>query len=160
MIQQLTVKLPNRPGSLERALAALAAANVDLRALAVSDRGPDHGEASMIVSDLDSARTALTDYELLVHEVVVVAVDDRVGGLAAILEVLAAREVNIAQLYAFVSRHQTKALAVLRVDGDPADAARLLADAGFSVIGGVAGADARPTGPKPLDEHSGLDFIW
>ena len=44
MIKQLTVKLPNEPGTLKGLVATLAGAGVDLKALAVSDRGTDHME--------------------------------------------------------------------------------------------------------------------
>lgn len=164
MIQQLTVQLLNEPGSLEGMITALAEAKVDLKALGVSDReGGDHGEASMIVSDLQKATQALqaTGYSFNVVPVVAVEMDDRVGGLAAILRLLAAKEVNIVQLYAFVSRHKSKALAVIRVD-DPQRASSILTEGGLTVVSQAtieAGAEASQ-GPSPLGEHLGMDFIW
>ena len=60
MIQQLRVKLPNRPGQLAGLLEALAAAEVDLKALEVDESadGAD-GQAHLIVDDLARARGAL-----------------------------------------------------------------------------------------------------
>ena len=162
MIQQLTVKLPDRPGTLAGMVSALAEAGVDIKALNVSDRTQDHGEASMLVSDPGRAQAALKDYEVQIDEVLAVEMDDQVGGLAAILDCLARHEVNIAQLYAFVSRHQSKALAVLRTDTPPEQAAEHLAQAGFRVLDQerLEQVGQRPKGPTPLSEHLGLDFIW
>jgi len=163
MIEQLNVRLPNRPGTLEGMVSALAEAGVDMKALNVSDRGPDHGEASMIVSDVDKALAALeaAGHTVTRQPVLVVEMDDKVGGLAAILRALRDEQANIAQLYAFVSRHESKALAVVRVD-ESARAAGILERGGFRVLSqqSVAQRGTRPQGPTPLEEHLGLDFIW
>lgn len=164
MIKQLTVQLPNRPGTLAALISVLAEAGVDLKALGVSDRGGgDHGEASMLVSDLSRARAALDAagqaYE--VQPVLAVEMDDRVGGLAAILDLLSRQAVNIQQLYAFVTRHRSKALAVIRCDDAPR-ASRLLVEAGFRVVSreSLEQGEADASSPSPLGEHLGLDFIW
>jgi hypothetical protein len=164
MIPQLTVQLPNRPGTLQAMVSALAEADVDIKALGVSDRGEGAtGEASLIVSDLDKAKAALdaAEHDYAVIDVVAVEMDDRVGGLAAILGLLATQEINVRQLYAFVSRHTSKALAVIRVD-DPAKASALLADGGHSVVSQstIEAGVAKSQAPTPLEEHLGLDFIW
>ena len=163
MIPQLTVQLPNRPGTLEAMVTALAQAEVDIKALGVSDRGEGVGEASLIVSNLDKAKAALdaAKHDYAVVEVIAVEMDDRVGGLAAILGLLASREINVRQLYAFVTRHTSKALAVIRVD-DPEKASALLREAGHSVVSQstIEAGAAKPEAPTPLEEHLGLDFIW
>lgn len=164
MIQQLTVQLPNKPGSLEGMITALAEAKVDIKALGVSDRdGGDHGEASLIVSHLEKATSALESGGHTFSSVSVVAVemDDRVGGLAGILRLLAEKEINILQLYAFVTRHKSKALAVIRVD-DPERASSLLAEGGMAVVSQatIEADGVKPEGPSSLGEHLGMDFIW
>jgi hypothetical protein len=161
MIHQLTVKLPDRPGTLAGMVSALAEAGVDIKALGVSDRGDDHGEASLLVTDLAKAQAALTGHEVRVVPVIAVEMDDQVGGLAAILSALAKSEVNIAQLYAFVGRHQSKALAVIRSDA-PERAVEVLTQAGFKLLdrAKIETPDQPPEGPTPLSEHLGLDFIW
>lgn len=164
MIPQLTVQLPNRPGTLQALVSALADAGVDIKALGVSDRGEgETGEASLIVGDLAKAKAALdaSGHDYAVVEVVAVEMDDRVGGLAAILRLLAKESINVRQLYAFVTRHSSKALAVFRVD-DPAKASTLLAEGGQSVVSQatIEAGVAKPQASTPLEEHLGLDFIW
>lgn len=163
MIQQLRVKLPNQPGTLLRMVSALADAGVDMKALEVSERGEGFGEANLIVSDLDKAKAALeaTDHECAVEEALGVELDDRVGGLAAILKVLAGEGINVRQLYAFVGRVEGKSLALVSVN-DPARAATLLEAAGHRTFSREAlEADAR-RGPTDttLGDHLGAGFIW
>ncbi len=165
MIEQLRVKLPNRPGTLAGMVEALAKAGVDMKALEVAERSGGHGEANLIVSDLDGARAALdaTGHDYVVEQAVAVEMDDRVGGLAAILGVLSQEQVNIQQLYAFVSRVEGKSLALFSVD-DPQRATSLLEASGFRTLSRKAlesgGRAEEPERHPTLGEHLGLDFIW
>lgn len=161
MIRHLRVTLANTPGSLAKMVTALAEADVDMKALEVSDRGPgDHGEASLIVSKVDAAVQALeaSGHEVEVEEALAVEMDDRVGGLAPVLATLAGEEINIKQLYAFVTRVEGKSLAVLTVD-ELERARGVLERKGFlllslaSLEGPASGADV----PK-LGDYLGL--IW
>ncbi len=164
MIKQLTVQLPNEPGTLAGLIKALADAAVDIKALGVSDRGEGQaGEASLIVNDLEKAKSALSasshDFEVI--EVIAVEMDDRVGGLSGILALLSKEKINVSQLYAFVTHRTSKALAVIRVD-NPSRAAQLLSEGGLSVVSQeiIEKDAAKPDTPTPLGEHFGLDFIW
>lgn len=167
VIEQLRVKLPNRPGTLAAMVAALAEARVDIKALEVAERGGgDVGEVNLIASDLDAARAALdrSGHDYRIEQAVAVEMDDRVGGLAAILEVLAREGLNVSQLYAFVTRVAGKSLALLSVD-DPARADALLDASGFRTLSRQA---LEQSGERPSEErtqrtlgdHLGLDFIW
>ena len=163
MIQQIRVTLPNEPGTLLGMVKALSDAGVDMKALEVSDRGPgDHGEANIIVSNLDGATQALTaaKIDFTVEDALAVEMDDRVGGLALILDQLAAAEINIRQLYAFVSRVEGKSLAVLSTDAFER-ARLLLTEHGYNLLD----RKRLEEGPPPEDastitDHLGLDFIW
>lgn len=162
MIEQLRVKLPNRPGTLERMVSALAEAGVDMKALQVSVRGGgEAGEANLIVSDLEKASRALeaSGHELRVEQALAVEMDDRVGGLAAMLRVLADEGVNVQQLYAFVTRVQGKSLAMLSVDDLPR-AKQLLRAKGFHLMSRKALERDEPPGDTTLGDHLGADFIW
>lgn len=162
MIHQLRLKLPNHPGTLERAVRTLVDAGVDMKALEVNPRGGgDHGEAMLIVGDADKAAAALKAAGQACEKVpaVVVEVEDRVGGLLPLLKTLASNEVNILHLYAFVSRVAGKSLCVLGVS-DPAQAERLVKAAGYTVLG-PGGLDApAPAAGGALGAHLGADFIW
>lgn len=163
MIKQLRVKLPNKPGQLEGMVKALSEAGVDMKALEVSDRGGgDHGEANLIVGNLEKASAALevSGHAFSVTDSLAVEMDDRVGGLAAILSVLTGGSINIKQLYAFVSRVAGKSLAVLSVD-DLAKAEGLLDAKGFHLVSRKTIEEGKPSAPETtLGDHLGLDFIW
>ena len=165
MIEQLRVKLKNEPGTLKRMLGVLAAAGIDIKALGVSDRSSELGEANLIVSDAGKAADALARAGEQYQRTQVIAVEmaDRVGGLESILEVLDEGRVNIDQLYAFVSRVEGKSLAVMAVN-DPARAAELLRAGGFRLFGSEALKPESKPKQTPdstsLVDHLGLDYIW
>jgi len=167
MIEQLCVKLKNDPGTLKRMLGVLAAAGVDIKALSVSDRGPDLGEANLIVADVGKASAALSAAGEQYRRTRVIAVEmaDRVGGLASILGALDEGRVNIEQLYAFVSRVEGKSLAVMAVN-DAARADELLRAGGFRLFGTEAlrepesPASSNAPDASTLGDHLGLDYIW
>ncbi|MBX3470844.1 MAG: ACT domain-containing protein [Planctomycetes bacterium] len=161
MIQQVRLSLPNRPGTLEEAVRALAGASVDMKALEVYARGDGaKGDAHMIVSAPRAALEALraAGLEVTLEDVVVVEVVDQVGGLAPILRTLAGAGVNVEHLYAFVTRVQGKSLCVLTVD-DPARAERLLEEGGHRVATQRSLDDSTGRGDA-LGAHLGLDYIW
>ena len=162
MIDQLRVRLPNQPGALARMVSALADAKVDMKALEVSDRAGDFGEACLIVSNQEAAIAALkaTDHDFDVEAALCVEVDDRVGGLAPVLRTLEAEGINVKQLYAFVSRVQGKSVAVL-LTSDPEKTLEIFKRKGFYMLSQrVIETSRGPDGNDPLVDHLGVDFIW
>lgn len=162
MIEQLRVRLPNQPGALARMVSALAEAKVDMKALDVSDRAGDYGEACLIVSNQPAAIAALeaTDHDFSVEATLCVEVDDRVGGLAPVLKTLEAEGINVKQLYAFVSRVQGKSVAVLQTS-EPDKTLELFKRKGFYLLSQRSiDANRGPDGNDPLVDHLGVDFIW
>lgn len=161
MIKQLKVSLANQPGTLLGVVSALAEAGVDLKALQVNDRGVS-GDVRMIVSDLEKAKRTLgtAGHEFEVIEAVVAEMDDRVGGLASILSLLQAEQINVEALYAFVTRVQGKSLAVLTVS-DQARAERVLSEHGVNTLAHQSELTdpAAPRTPS-LGDHLGVDFFW
>jgi hypothetical protein len=160
MIQQVRLTLPNKPGTLEQAVRALARAGVDMKALEVYTGKASRGEVHMIVSSPAQAQKALeaSGHDVALEDVVVVEVTDQVGGLAAILGTLAAASVNVEHLYAFVTRVAGKSLCVLTVDA-PAKAESLLTGAGHRVA--TQGTIEESTKPDAsMGAHLGLDYFW
>ena len=133
-LKQLTIFVENKQGSLVEITDTLAQNNVNLRALSIADT-QDFGLLRLIVSDNDTALSALSDkgYVLKVTEVVGVKIGDQPGKLSKALSVLAEAGVNVEYLYAFMARTEKHAYVVLRPT-DNAAAETALEAAGFHMI--------------------------
>ena len=129
-INQLTVFVENKQGALVQITDALAAANVDIRALSIADT-QEFGILRLIVDRPDEARRVLTEEGIVVRvsDVIAVAMDDTPGGAMDILHCFAQAGINVEYLYASVGR-SGKALMIVRVDDDE-NAERILHDGGF-----------------------------
>lgn len=77
-INQLSVFLENRPGSLREITGVLKDAKIDIRALSLADT-KDYGIVRLIVSDTDAAREALkaSGKAFTVTPVIAVELEDR-----------------------------------------------------------------------------------
>ena len=87
--------------------------------------------------------------------------DDRVGFLANVLDLLHKENLNIRYLYAFVSRVEGKSLAVFKVD-DTVAAEKVLMQGGVPVVTQKkidTPETASPFAPS-IEDHFGGDFIW
>ncbi len=114
-VSQITVFLENKKGRLAEVTEALARKGVNIRAASIADT-IDYGLLRLIVSDPVQARQALAEagFSASETEVLAVEVEDRPGGLAAIIRCLADAGINIEYLYAFVGKSGEKAIVVLR----------------------------------------------
>ena len=59
VIKLLRVPLENKPGQLYGVVTIISAAGVDMKALSLTNQGPDSGEVLLLVTDLAKARKAL-----------------------------------------------------------------------------------------------------
>lgn len=135
-VNQLSVFIENRPGSLAAFASLLRENNIDLRALSIADV-EDYGILRVIVSDIHKASLALKDanYVFKITPVLAVPLQDAPGSLADALDVLGQAGINIEYLYAFVGRQQDKAYVIFRVrDADIEKAAQTLSKAGCAPI--------------------------
>ena len=112
---QLAVFLSNRPGALSRVCAELAAAGINIHALAVSDTA-DHSVVRMGVSDPTRALMLLGERGVLALEsdVLMIETDNQPGTLAKIADRLARAEINIEYAYLATSVKSAKGLMILR----------------------------------------------
>ena len=96
MSTQFVVQLDNRPGALAGLTRALAARGIDLRAVSSGGAG-EHGYAVISTSDDAATREVLRAgaYPHVEGETLIVEIEDRPGGLAAVAEKLAVAGVNI-----------------------------------------------------------------
>ena len=133
-LNQLTVFVENEQGALVAITDALAAENIDIRALSIADT-KDFGILRLIVDGNDAAIKVLQDKGYLVKttNVVGVKIGDAPGKLAKALDVIDKAGINIEYLYAFLTRTEKHAYVVIRV-ADNAAAEQVLCDAGFHMI--------------------------
>lgn len=115
-ITQLSAFLENVPGTLQKAVAAITGAGVNIRALSVADT-KDFGILRVIVSDTEKTKAALNK-QTLTRETPVIAVkmNDKAGALNDILCILHKADINVEYVYAFTGAVQGNAYVVLRVD--------------------------------------------
>ena len=128
-IKQLSVFVDNKKGALSDITTFLAKQGIDLRAMSIADT-QDFGILRLIVNDTERAAALL---RAKVTDVIAVALTDEPGGLAKVLEVLAAKEINMEYLYAFTAADKGHAYVVFRVQ-DNAQTERVLQDAGIPVL--------------------------
>ncbi|MEJ5357148.1 MAG: ACT domain-containing protein [Desulfobacterales bacterium] len=128
----LSVFAENRPGRLETITGILARAGVNIRAIKISDLG-EHGVVKILVNDPDAALRALTEAGVAASKlpVLVVAVEDRPGGLYEVLTVLTRHGINVEDAYGFA--RDRRAILVIEVP-DVAAAAEPLRSAGLQPL--------------------------
>ncbi|MDR1412560.1 MAG: amino acid-binding protein [Actinomycetes bacterium] len=133
MAQQLSVFLENAPGHLSRLTRFLGDNNINMHALFVADTG-DYGVARILCDQTARAVEVLRDagFSVTVTEVVAVEVPDKPGGLADLLDDIAAADIDISYSYCFVDPATKNACNVFRLK-DPG-AAQLIRDAGYRVL--------------------------
>jgi len=99
-ITQLTVFLENRSGRLAEVADVLGKNGVNIRGFSTTEAA-EYGIVRLIVPDPEKARGILHDAGFTTHlsQVICVAVPDEAGGLARILDELAAQGVSVDYLY-------------------------------------------------------------
>ena len=133
-VKQISVFIENTPGRLADFTRVLAENNIDLVSLSIADT-THFGILRGIVADPDLACRVLSDHGYTVKQtdVLAVCVPDRPGGLAAILQKLAEKNVALEYLYSFVRHTGDQALIILRVD-KPEDAVSVLGQSGVRML--------------------------
>ena len=134
-LQQISVFLENRPGTLSAPCKALGEAGINILTLSLADT-KQFGILRLIVRDVDRAKQVLEDAGCVVNltDVVAIQVADKPGGLAAVLHLMEAAEINIEYMYPFNVRRGRDAAIVLRF-GEPEKAIELLSANGYDVVG-------------------------
>lgn len=134
MLQQISVFLENRSGSLNELTRTLAEHNIDLMALFIAETS-DYGIARIIVDDTATASSVLKKAGDLfsVDSVVAAYVPDRPGALNAILDIIADAGVNIRYMYSSFGKRDGRCVMIFRVD-EPAYLAQVLSDKGIALM--------------------------
>ncbi len=133
-INQLSVFVENKKGTVLSITKAIAGAGVDIRALSVADT-QDFGILRLIVSDTEKAKAALHQENCVVTvtQVIAVSVSDVPGGLHQVLSYLAEEDINVEYLYAFITVSGQNAYVVLRVE-DNEKATQVLSSKGIVLV--------------------------
>ena len=136
-VEQISVFLENKPGSLEHATRVMRDASINIRTLSLAET-VDFGILRLIVNDVEKANTVLKDAGFRVSKTVVVAVEvpDKPGGLHSIMEVLSKEGINVEYLYAFVEKSGQNAVIIFRFDA-PEKAIEVLLANKFTVVPGA-----------------------
>lgn len=136
-VEQISIFLENKPGSLENATRILKEADINIRTLSLAETS-DFGILRLIVNDVEKANKILKEKGFRVNKTAVVAVEvpDRPGGLHSIMEVLAKEKVNVEYLYAFVEKSGENAVIIFRFD-NPEKAIEVLLQNKFTVVPGA-----------------------
>ena len=135
-VEQISVFLENKPGTLEQATRVLRDANINIRTLSVAET-VDFGILRLIVNDVEKANKVLKENGFRVSKTPVVAVEvpDKPGGLHSIMEVVSKEDINVEYLYAFVEKSGENAVIIFRFD-NPEKAIEVLLKNKFTVIPG------------------------
>ena len=135
-VEQISVFLENKPGTLEHATRILKESGINIRTLTLAETS-DFGILRLIVNDVEKANKVLKDNGFRVSKTAVIAVEvpDKPGGLHSIMEVIAKEGVNVDYLYAFVEKSGENAVIIFRFD-NPEKAIEALVKNKFTVIPG------------------------
>ncbi len=134
-VEQISIFLENKSGRLAEVAAVLAGGGVNIRALSLADT-TDFGILRLIVNDTEKAKSILKTNGFTVGktEVIAVEVPDKPGGLANILRIIHAQEINVEYMYAFVQKN-VNAIIIFRFD-DLEKAIGALQAAGIGILKG------------------------
>ena len=134
IIKQISIFVENKPGRLAEITEIIAKNDINIRALSVADT-THFGILRIIVDDPEMVQRVLKEAGLTVSitSVITAAINDRPGGLAEVLKLFAAHDIQIEYMYAFISRDNGKAFVIIRVDNGQKAAEALHAN-GFDIL--------------------------
>jgi hypothetical protein len=136
-LQQLSLFLENRPGTLREPIEVLAAAGIDLLTMSLADT-TQFGILRFIVADPERAKRILQEAGMVVRmtEVVPVEVENKPGGLARALAAIEEAGLGVEYMYDFgAASGGGKAAIIFRFE-DPDAALTALKAAGVRVFSG------------------------
>jgi hypothetical protein len=133
VIQQLSVFLENKAGTIVPVAKILSDNGIDMRAMSIADSA-DFGILRIIVDDPEKTKQVLAreKYIYNVTPVLAVEVEDHPGSLVRILTILSDAKINLEYAYAFITRKTDSAYMVFRVD-DPDRTVKILQEADISM---------------------------
>jgi len=134
-LTQISIFLENRKGRLYDVCSLLGKNKMNIRALTVAE-SEQFGILRIVVDKPEATAALLKKHGFVASltDIVAVEVADKPGGLADILKVFSASDINVEYMYGFVERKSDKAILVFRFD-EPDKAIELLRKKKIKVIG-------------------------
>ena len=126
LIKQMSVFVENTTGRLAELTIVLANDGIDIKASCIADT-VDFGILRCIVDEPEEATRVLKEngFTASITEVIAVELEDRPGGFADVLEVLAKEEIGVDYIYSTVRSKEGAAVIVIKVE-DPRKAVEVL----------------------------------
>jgi len=133
-IQQLSLFIENKPGTLNTVCQVLKKNDINISTLSLADT-EQFGIMRLLIHDWENAKKVLEEAGFVanVTEVLALPVEDHPGGLAYLLEILNENNVNIEYMYAFSYGKGDKAIMVFRFE-NPDKALELLSEKDVDTI--------------------------
>lgn len=134
LMTQLSIFVENQKGRLALLTELLRDNGLDIRAVSVADTR-EFGILRLIVNDPKKAAEILQGegFTVSLTSVLGVGIEDRPGGLCAVMELMRDNGINVDYMYAYISQSLGKAYVILRAS-DNAQAALLLREHGFELL--------------------------
>ena len=131
-VNQVSVFLENKPGTLNKLTEILAANKINIRALSLAETN-EFGIVRMLVNDVFEATTVLKENNFVatLTPVLIYAIEDKAGYLNNLLKNFSEAEVNIEYMYAFAGKE--RAYMIFRVN-DTKKAESLLKSKGLKSL--------------------------
>ena len=131
-VNQVSVFLENKPGTLNKLTEVLAANEINIRALSLAETN-EFGIVRMLVNDVFEATTVLKENNFVatLTPVLIYAIEDKAGYLNNLLKSFSEAEVNIEYMYAFAGKE--RAYMIFRVN-DTKKAEALLKSKGLKSL--------------------------
>lgn len=132
-MQQLSVFVENRIGSLSKVTHAISENGINLRAISAFDT-PDYCVLRIVVDQPELAKKILTEkgFAVKITQVLAIELQDQPGELDRVLELLAEYELSINYIYSCVLRGEKSPLMVLNIN-DMNQAEHILKSNGITI---------------------------
>ena len=132
-IEQISVFIENRTGRLADFTQVLADEGIDIKGICVTDT-VDYGILRCICNDPEKATRALNErgFTASVTKVLGIEIQDVPGGLNKVMQLLKERNISLDYIYSINKISDKTAGLIIKV-GDPAEAARVLREAGVGL---------------------------
>ena len=117
LVKQVSIFVENKEGKIADVLRLLAKENINISALSLADT-TNFGILRLIVDDPKKAKGILQMEDMIVkiNEILAVGINDKPGGLAYVLDVLAKANVQIEYMYAFTGHNKDNATVVFKTN--------------------------------------------